>query len=150
MIDVDDTKFQLFVIDKLVPFPVVLAQAGYENYTYQGKVFCPFHENFETPAAKLYNDGDKGDTLFCFSEQRIYRPSDVFRRKLTEKSFVKVFFKLWNQLDDSKRQKLAEDYGKPFDILPEQWKEHSDKLELFKQGKISINQHIDLIIKLID
>lgn len=51
-----------------------------QNYTNfkpsQGKVFCPFHHNVNTPAAKLY-----GNKLKCFGEcNRMFGVYDVLKR----------------------------------------------------------------------
>lgn len=38
---VNDTRFQQFVINLLIPFPVILNQAGFDGYSYNGKCYCP-------------------------------------------------------------------------------------------------------------
>ena len=45
-----------------------------------GNVFCPFHENTNTPAAKVYGNG-----LKCFSCQRYYSVYDLLRKFDPEK-----------------------------------------------------------------
>lgn len=40
----------------------------------QGKMFCCFHTNTDTPAAKIY-----GNSMKCFSCQRTYRTFDLLR-----------------------------------------------------------------------
>lgn len=41
-----------------------------------GKVFCPFHQNTRTPAAKLYNSH-----LYCFGEcNRAYTAYDILKQ----------------------------------------------------------------------
>jgi len=37
-----------------------------------GKIFCPFHNNTKTPAAKIYSNG-----LYCFSCRRLYGTYDL-------------------------------------------------------------------------
>lgn len=69
--------------------------AGYVNQTYEirsiykaitgrepgnGKVFCPMHDNHNTPAAKIY-----GNNLKCFGVCNcIYTPYDLLRRFFPE------------------------------------------------------------------
>lgn len=44
---------------------------------FNGLVFCPFHlHHHSTKSAKVYGQ-DNGNCLYCFSEQRTYRPFDV-------------------------------------------------------------------------
>lgn len=41
----------------------------------EGKMFCPFHNNVNTPAAKVY-----GNVLKCFSCNRIYTVYDLLKK----------------------------------------------------------------------
>ena len=142
---IDDLKFKAYVVDKVTPFPKILEKAGYEGYSYEGKCFCPFHDNYESPAAKIYHDSN-GDTLWCFSESKRYRPSDVLRRNLMKgNSIDSVFSRLWPRLSESKQQALIDSYGIPINIIPQTWQDNQDALSLFKQGKVNIAQHITLM-----
>lgn len=38
---IEDEKFQRFVVNLMIPFPVMLEQAGLTGYSYNGKCFCP-------------------------------------------------------------------------------------------------------------
>ena len=40
-----------------------------------GNVFCPFHENTETPSAKVYDN-----VIYCFSCRRLYGTFDLLMR----------------------------------------------------------------------
>lgn len=52
-----------------------------------GNIFCPFHDNHETPAAKMYwNDEEEMWVLHCFGEcHRSYTAFDYVERILCEK-----------------------------------------------------------------
>ena len=51
-----------------------------------GNIFCPFHENHETPAAKMYWDGDKEIwVIWCFTEHRHFTAYDYVELILCEK-----------------------------------------------------------------
>ena len=52
-----------------------------------GNIFCPFHENHETPAAKMYWDEDRGLwILHCFGEcHRNFTAYDYVNRILCNK-----------------------------------------------------------------
>jgi len=57
----------------------VLAEAGVD-VPQNGLVFCPFHlHNFDTKSAKVF---EEGNCLWCFTEQRKYRPFDVMFKLL--------------------------------------------------------------------
>jgi hypothetical protein len=49
------------------------------NIPANGKVFCPFHYNVNTPAAKVY-DKDGKQCLYCYTERRFYGTFDVMRK----------------------------------------------------------------------
>lgn len=147
---VDDRGFKEFVINCLVPFPVMLTQAGLEGYNYNGKCFCPFHVNTETPAAKLYRDGERGDTLFCFSEQKVYHPVDVLKKGLLNKQVSTIFQRLWDRCDDKKREELIELYGKPIDYIPDSWKQNQHLLDKFRAGETTFAQHLSFLVKSLD
>lgn len=61
-------------------------QHGYK-VPVNGVVFCPFHDNTETPSAKLYTDSN---TLFCFAETAHYTPYD-FLKKILKQSDDTIF-----------------------------------------------------------
>lgn len=45
-----------------------------------GKIFCPFHHNVNTPAAKVY-----GNNLKCFSCNRLFSVYDLLKKHNPEK-----------------------------------------------------------------
>lgn len=141
----NNERFQAHVINHVIPFPKMLEQAGFDDYSYDGKCYCPFHDNFDTPAAKIYHDST-GDTLWCFSEQKRYYPADVLKKgMIKQKSVASIFNRLWGKLSESDRQELINTYDKPLDPTPEIWKENEQKLQLFKNGKLNVQTHIELM-----
>ena len=51
-----------------------------------GNIFCPFHENHDTPAAKMYWDEDKEIwVIWCFSEHKHFTAYDYVNLILCEK-----------------------------------------------------------------
>lgn len=149
--DIDDARFMEFVINYIVPFPVMLGYAGLDkdSYDYIGKVYCPFHRNEDTPAAKMYKN-PRGDTIYCFSEQRVYRPVDVVKNKMIKKSIESVFRGLWKQIDDFKRERIIELYDSPISYVPEAWENNRDNIGMFRAGKIDYTDYIKFIIQSID
>lgn len=149
MEELRDDKFQRFVINVIIPFPVMLDKAGLEGYNYDGKCFCPFHDNYDSPAAKLYKN-PTGDNLFCFSERRQYKPSDVIDKGLLKKSLQHVFNNIWKQLTEDKKEYILQLYSEPIDFVPQKWKDNKHLLDLFKNGEDSFTQHIEIIRKCLE
>lgn len=144
-----ETEFMEYVINRLLPFPILLKQVNEHRYSYDRKCYCIFHNNFDTPAAKIYHNKD-GDYLFCFSEQKQYRPADVFRKKLISRRLDQVFYKLWEQLSPERQQMLIEEKGIVVDRIPQKWKDANEVLGLFKQGQIPFDKHLILVVNALD
>lgn len=146
---IEDKGFKRFVINRLVPFPVILKKAGLGEYSYEGKCYCPFHINENTPSAKLYRD-KRGDSLYCFSEQRKYYPTDVIERGLLGKSSVEgIYQSLVAQITPAQVEELLQEYGKPIELMPEEWGQNKDNLVKFKRQQLSYVEHIKLLYVLL-
>ena len=144
-----DREFMEYVVNRLLPFPVLMKQVNGGRYSYDRKCFCCFHNNFDTPAAKIYHNED-GDYMFCFSEQKQFRPSDVFTRKLINKRLDQVFYKLWEQLPIERQQILMESQGVEIDRIPQKWRDSKVLLEQFKLGNVNIDKHLILVVNALD
>lgn len=107
--------------------------------------FCCFHENTDTPAAKIYDD-DRGVTLFCFNEQKTYRSSDVFERFSNYKIDM-IFNKIWSNLSESDKNYYIMNVAGSEDTLTEDWKITLKELDKFKQRKINYEQFLDILIR---
>lgn len=142
-----DKDFKYYVIDRVISFPMILEKAGYENYHYTGNVYCPFHDNTDTPAAKMYKDDD-GDKLYCYGEcRRLYRPSDVMKQGLLKVRLSKVFYKIWIKLNENVKSQLIEEYGMPKEsFLSEEFEEVIGEMEKFKTGEIDYDEYLDLVL----
>lgn len=108
----------------------------------------PFHDNHDTPAARCYKNPE-GDALFCYSERRLYKASDFITKGLINYRLETVFYKIWRQLDQLTQESIIQSYGNPIDYLPELWKEHSDKLDGFKEGKLTYENFLDIVLVLL-
>lgn len=110
--------------------------------------FCPFHENHNTPAAALYDD-DKGQTLYCFSERKLYTVVDVFKN-LLHYDVYDLGNRLWSSMSEPEQQEWLmqnEDYDLASAFNKVEKKEMSKELkksvELFKDKKIDLNKFLD-------
>lgn len=118
------------------------------NYQVGQPCFCPFHENHNTPAASIYDD-DKGQTLYCFSERKLYSVVDVFK-DLMHYDIYDLGNRLWSSMTEQEQQAWLSKNGQ-YDVstafdkplgkeLPEEVKRSA---ELFKNRKIDIDKLLD-------
>ena len=81
-----------------------------------GNIFCPFHENHSTPAAKMYwNDEDEIWIIHCFGEcHRNYTAFDYVEKVLCEKyqKYISPFHFLKLHMPESKLGMQLEIYKK--------------------------------------
>ena len=79
--------------------PLVIKEVVNKNFTFAdlskrfegvdsstGNIYCPFHENHDTPAAKMYWDEDRQIwILHCFSEHRNFTAYDYVNQIFCQK-----------------------------------------------------------------
>ena len=95
-----------------------------------GNFFCPFHDNFQSPAAKFYEDGDR-QVLWCFSEHRRYTPYDYVNLILCQKwgkynnvlDFLQQHLGKWELAEELKIASL-----KNYTETQEKFEENIDKI----------------------
>ena len=143
-----DRDFMYYVIDKKIPFPLILEKAGYENQNYHGNVYCPFHDNTDTPAGRIYKDDD-GDRLYCYGEcRRQYRPSDAIKKGLMDIRLGKVFHRIWNKLPEGEKDRLRNEFGQPKeDFLSDDFKSVIEDMKDFKRGWVDYREYLGLAVK---
>lgn len=99
------------VIDNYCTFSYLLKYSDYNRYNsldgYSGTIFCPFHDNLETPAARIYpkRDEQECEQIYCFSENKLYRPHDCCRdySRLIKYDTNTVFSVIWSHLSESEK-----------------------------------------------
>ena len=83
MTTIDEIQIIKEVVNKNFTFGDL--NSKYQGMSSQtGNFFCPFHDNFQSPAAKFYEDEDR-QVLWCFSEHRMYTPYDYVNLILCKK-----------------------------------------------------------------
>lgn len=131
-------------IDSKFSMVDLLSKLNPDNYyEYDKPCFCPFHDNTNTPAAALYSNND-GDSLYCFSERKVYRASDVIE-KLYKKDVYEIGAKLFNDLTPSEQKEYLTEkekinYYSEFAIVSDTTMKQL--LERFKNREITLNTYL--------
>ena len=143
----EDSKFVDYVINRFLPFKIIYRMIGID-YKDRGNNYCIFHDNSNTPSARVYHN-DTGDSLYCYSENRAYKPSHAFRKGLVEHRIESVAYNILKQFDDIQIKALLDDFGEGLDIKPTFTEEQLKVLEEFKNGKKNVNEFRKYLIKIL-
>lgn len=101
-------------------------------------MFCPFHDNENTPAAHLYKEEDGSYRIYCYSEDRLFSNVDLYKTYLPDINLNDLAQLLFNNLSEVEKERLADNVNKVYELpeLP-----YSSYLEKFKIGEIDY-QHL--------
>ncbi len=110
-------KFKCFVVDKKVSMIKILKKAGVYS-SLQGNLYCPFHDDSNHKSAKVYRNEDGTESLFCFAERKIYRPSDAIKL-LLNLDIDKTYTQVWSKIGDIEKRQLKDNFEKPMNYVPQ-------------------------------
>lgn len=102
------TKLELKVVDYFCTFEYLLSYVGIEFPRESSTCFCPFHENTRTKAAKFFKE-DHNEHIFCFAENKQYKPHHLLTRGIVDFSVNHVFSAIWSNLSDEEKNIFSED-----------------------------------------
>ena len=126
--------FKRFVIDYYGDLPKILENLDIVVQR-NGLMMCPMHDNYNTPAAKLFKD-QTGWHFYCFNEQRQFGTYDVYQQ-IYNLNMDFVFQQLWSQLSKFEQSKMFDIFGEYDDNAP---LENIQTYEKFKYGQINYQQ----------
>ena len=126
--------FKRFVIDYYGDLPKILENLDIEVQR-NGLMMCPMHDNYNTPAAKLFKD-QTGWHFYCFNEQRQFGTYDVYQQ-IYNLNMDFVFQQLWSQLSKFEQSQMFDIFGEYDDSAP---LENIQTYEKFKYGQINYQQ----------
>lgn len=161
----------VYVVDRTIPVVVALKQIDNQRYgsaSVSGKIYCPCHPNFDTPAAKIYignKEKDEPDSIVCFSEHKSYKVSDFIEKGLIQRfghplRLNQVFSRVWDQLSESKREQFMESFAGNIGVTQDGYStEQLNLLDQFRlagtpyalseyQQGMTIVQHLENIIRI--
>lgn len=102
------TKLELNIIDYYCTFEYLLGYVGVEFPSTTMTCYCPFHENTNTKAAKLFVE-DHNEHVFCFAENKQFRPHHLLTYGIVPFSVNHVFSSIWQNLSDEEKNIFSED-----------------------------------------
>ena len=126
--------FKRFVIDYYGDLPKILENLDIIVQR-NGLMMCPMHDNYNTPAAKLFKD-QTGWHFYCFNEQRQFGTYDVYQQ-IYNLNMDFVFQQLWSQLSKFEQSQMFDIFGEYDDSAP---LENIQTYEKFKYGQINYQQ----------
>lgn len=127
--------FKRFVIDYYGNLPKILKDLDIE-VQHNGLFLCPMHDNFNTPAAKIFKD-TTGWHFYCFNEQKQFGTYDVYRQIYNYNMDV-VFNNLWSQLTKEDKQQMYDIFGE-FDN-----DEPLENIQTYKNFKSGLSSYYQL------
>ena len=135
-----DKKSEIYLINRYFSMPKLFDSLGIE-YRVNANMFCPFHQNENTPSAHLYSD-ENGYRLWCFSENRMYGAWNIYKEFIPNINTNKLALQLFNALPEEKQKEilLNIDDEQELEVLP-----YKDSLEKFKKKEITITELLQII-----
>ena len=103
-----NSLFERFVINYYGDLPTILKNLDV-HIQHNGLFLCPMHDNYNTPAAKIFKDKN-GWAFYCFSEQRQFGTYDVYK-EICGYNMKVVFRTLWSQLTESQQAMMKDKFG---------------------------------------
>ena len=132
----NNKAFEKFVINYYGDLPKILKNLDIE-VQFNGLFFCPMHDNYNTPAAKLFKD-ENGWCFYCFSEHRIYNTYDIYK-EIYKTNMKQLFNNLWEKLSESDKSLMKDKFGEFSDSGDI---ENLDLFKMFKDRRISYSNLI--------
>lgn len=126
--------FKIFVINYYGNLPKILKDLDIE-VQHNGLMMCPMHDNYNTPAAKLFKD-QTGWHFYCFNEQRQFGTYDVYQQ-IYNLNMEYVFNDLWSKLSKQEQSQMYDIFGEFDDDAP---LENIDTYKKFRAGVSNYQQ----------
>ena len=126
--------FNIFVINYYGNLPKILKDLDIE-VQHNGLMMCPMHDNYNTPAAKLFKD-QTGWHFYCFNEQKQFGTYDVYQQ-IYNLNMEYVFNDLWSKLSKQEQSQMYDIFGEFDDDAP---LENIDTYKKFRAGVSNYQQ----------
>ena len=124
------------VIDYFCTFEYLLSYNNTRWYNRTCSCYCPFHDNSVSPAAKFFKE-EHNEHLFCFAENKQYRPHHLLTNHIVPFTVQHVFSAIWSNLSDSEKS-IFSDYTRNYTLE----NDFSSYYKDYKKGKL---KYFDLL-----
>ena len=146
MVEYIDKSTERYIISRYMDMTKLFNRLDID-WTLNGNMFCPFHENTRTRAAHLYLEDDKSYSLFCFSEHKMFTSYDVYKEFLRDVDTNQLALKTINMFPEEEQERILFDVGNERDLKELPFKED---LEKFRKRQIKYIDLLDSIVKKIE
>lgn len=143
MVEYIDKATERYLISRYVDMTKLFNRLDID-WTLNGNMFCPMHENTRTRAAHLYHEDDGSYSLFCFSEHKMFTSYDVYKEFIKDVDTNKLALKIINLFPLEQQEKILFDAGTEKDLKELPFKED---LEKFRKRQI---KYIDLLDSIVE
>lgn len=126
--------FKMFVINYYGNLPKILKEIDIE-VQHNGLMMCPMHDNYNTPAAKIFKD-ITGWHFYCFNEQKQFGTYDVYQHVFNYNMDF-IFDSLWSKLSEKEQKQMYDIFGEFDDNTPI---ENIQTYQNFKAGILNYQQ----------
>ena len=127
--------FKMFVINYYGNLPKILKDIDIE-VQHNGLMLCPMHDNYNTPAAKIFKD-QTGWHFYCFNEQKQFGTYDVYK-EVYNLNMDYVFNDLWSKLSKSEQSQMYDIFGE-FDNNTE-----LENIDTYKKFRVGVSNYQQL------
>lgn len=124
------------VIDYFCTFEYLLSYNNTRWHNRTCSCYCPFHDNSVSPAAKFFKE-EHNEHLFCFAENKQYRPHHLLTNHIVPFTVQHVFSAIWSNLSDSEKS-IFSDYTRNYTLE----NDFSSYYKDYKKGKL---KYFDLL-----
>lgn len=137
-----NTTLERYIINKYISMPKLFDYLGID-YRINANMYCPFHDNFDTPAAHLYAD-ENGYRLWCFADYKMYGSWNVYKTFIPTINTNKLALEIYNKMTIEQQKQLILDLGieNENDIIP-----YKQALIDFKSNKLNYKNFLKEITK---
>lgn len=135
----NNRAFERFVINYYGNLPKILKDLDVHVQP-NGLFLCPMHDNYDTPAAKLFKD-DNGWAFYCFAEQRQFGTYDVYK-EYYHQNMKTLFRKIWSNLTPAQQAKMKDLFG---DVNDERVLANENIYQAFFNRQINYQQMLKLL-----
>ena len=127
--------FKIFVINYYGDLPKILEGLDIK-IQHNGLFLCPMHDNYNTPAAKIFKD-QTGWHFFCCNEQKQFGSYDVWK-EVYGYNMDMVFNQLWSQLSKSEQSQMYDIFGEFDDNAP------LENIKTYQKFKAGVSNYFQL------